>query len=40
MKFENNQKRKADLINIHWIGNEFLSINEILNFKKPIVWTL
>ena len=34
------KKEKPDLINIHWIGNEFLSINEILNFKKPIVWTL
>ena len=34
------KNEKPDLINIHWIGNEFLSINEILNFKKPIVWTL
>ena len=34
------KKEKPDLINIHWIGNEFLSINEILNFNKPIVWTL
>ena len=34
------KKVNPDLINIHWIGNEFLSINEILNFKKPIVWTM
>lgn len=31
---------KPDIINLHWIGNEFLSLNEIKKFNVPIVWTL
>lgn len=30
----------ADLVNIHWIGNETLSIRDIGRIKKPIVWTM
>jgi len=29
-----------DLINMHWIGNETLSLNDIYKIKKPILWTL
>ena len=34
------KKIKPDIINLHWIGNEFLSLNEIKKFDVPIVWTL
>lgn len=30
----------ADVLNLHWINNEFLSIEDIGNLRKPIVWTL
>lgn len=30
----------ADMIHLHWIANGFLSINDIRNIKKPIVWSL
>ena len=29
-----------DIINIHWIGNEFISLKQISKIKKPIIWTL
>ncbi len=29
-----------DVINIHWIGNEFISLKQISKIKKPIIWTL
>ncbi len=29
----------ADVVNLHWVSN-FLSIEDIGNLKKPIVWTL
>ncbi len=29
-----------DLINLHWIGNETISLNQIKKIKKPIIWTL
>jgi glycosyltransferase involved in cell wall biosynthesis len=29
-----------DLINFHWIGNNFLRIKDIKKIQKPIVWTL
>lgn len=29
-----------DLINLHWIGNEVISIKQISKIKKPIVWTI
>lgn len=28
-----------DIVNLHWINNELLSINQIGKIKKPIVWT-
>lgn len=31
---------KADIINLHWIGNNFLSIGEISKLNAPIVWTI
>jgi len=30
----------ADIINLHWIQGEMLSIKDISKIKKPIVWTL
>jgi glycosyltransferase involved in cell wall biosynthesis len=29
-----------DLINLHWIGNETISLKEISKIQKPILWTL
>ncbi|MBD1140976.1 glycosyltransferase [Pelagibacterales bacterium SAG-MED39] len=34
------KKENPDVINLHWVGNEFLSMNEIIRISKPIVWTL
>jgi glycosyltransferase involved in cell wall biosynthesis len=31
---------KPDIINLHWIGNEFMSLREIKSIDIPIVWTL
>ena len=33
-------KLNPDLINLHWTGNEVISIKQISRIKKPIVWTL
>ena len=30
----------ADIVHLHWIQNEMLSIKDIPRIKKPIVWTL
>ena len=30
----------TDIINLHWIQNEMLSVKDIIKIKKPIVWTL
>lgn len=30
----------CDVVNIHWIGNNMLSIKDIAKIKKPIVWTM
>ena len=30
----------ADIVHLHWIHNEFISISDIARIKKPIVWTL
>ncbi|MBC8206009.1 MAG: glycosyltransferase [Kiritimatiellales bacterium] len=30
----------ADVIHLHWINNEMISIKEIAKINKPIVWTL
>ena len=29
-----------DIINLHWIGNNFINIKELSLIHKPIVWTL
>lgn len=31
---------KPDYVNLHWIGNETISIKEISKIKSKIVWTL
>ena len=28
-----------DLVHIHWIGNEMISISQLKQIKKPIIWT-
>jgi glycosyltransferase involved in cell wall biosynthesis len=30
----------ADIVHLHWIHNEFISVSDIARIKKPIVWTL
>lgn len=32
-------KSDADIINLHWVQGEFLSISSIASIAKPIVWT-
>ena len=31
---------KFDIINLHWICNEMISLKEINKINKPIIWTL
>ncbi len=33
-------KSDIDIVNLHWIQNEMISIKDISKIKKPIVWTL
>ena len=33
-------KSSADIIHLHWIQGEMISIEEIGNLKKPIIWTM
>ncbi len=33
-------KSNADIINLHWLGGETLSIVDVSKINKPIVWTL
>ena len=37
---KNINESTFEVINLHWINNEFMSIGEIGCIKKPIVWTL
>ena len=30
----------ADIVHLHWIVNNFLSTEDLLKIKKPIIWTL
>ena len=30
----------ADIVHLHWVQNEMLSVKEIGNIEKPVVWTL
>lgn len=34
------EKLQPDLINLHWIGAEFLKIEELQKLRVPLVWTL
>jgi glycosyltransferase involved in cell wall biosynthesis len=34
------KKKKFDLVHLHWIGNEMISIKEISSIKIPIIWTM
>lgn len=38
LKFINNSD--ADIVHLHWINREMLSISDIGKIKKPVVWTL
>ena len=48
MKFTSNsnellkqiQSINPDLVHLHWINNEMISIEQIGKITKPIVWTL
>jgi len=31
---------KTDLIHLHWIGNGFIPLRDLIKLKKPIVWTM
>ena len=33
-------KLDFDIVNLHWIGNNLIPINDIKKIKKPLVWTL
>lgn len=30
----------CDVVNLHWVNQEFLSISDIEKIKKPVVWTM
>ena len=38
--FKEIQLKNFDIINLHWIGNETLSLKQIRKIDKPLVWTL
>lgn len=38
IEFINNSD--ADIVHLHWIANSFLSIDDIKEIKKPLVWSL
>lgn len=33
-------QHSTDIINLHWIGGEMISVADIGNISKPVVWTL
>ena len=37
---EKINKLKPDIVNLHWIGNETISISDIDKIKSKVVWTL
>lgn len=37
---KNLNKSSVDVLHLHWINNEFLSIEDIGRLRKPLVWTL
>jgi glycosyltransferase involved in cell wall biosynthesis len=32
-------KLNVDIVNLHWVNNEMISIKDISNINKPLVWT-
>ena len=30
----------ADVVNLHWVQHEMLSVSDISKINKPLVWTL
>lgn len=38
--FEEVHLNSFDIVNLHWVGNETISLNQINKIKKPKVWTL
>ncbi len=36
---EKINKIQADIVHLHWVGNEMISINQLKKINKPIVWT-
>ena len=39
-KLETINRINPDIVNLHWIGNNFINFKEIPLIKKPVVWTL
>lgn len=35
-----NQYSDIDIANLHWVGREMMSIEDIGRVQKPVVWTL
>src|SRR5205085_3842933 len=33
-------RNDSDIVNLHWVGGETMSIGDIGRIRKPIVWTL
>jgi glycosyltransferase involved in cell wall biosynthesis len=33
------EKKKIDVVHLHWVGNEMISIKEIASIRKPVIWT-
>ena len=33
-------KLNPDIVNLHWIGDDMISIGEVAKIKAPIVWTM
>ena len=32
--------RKADILHLHWVNDNFLSLRSLMKVRKPIVWTM
>lgn len=37
---ERINRSSADLVHLHWIGHEMMSVEDVARIKKPLVWTL
>ena len=33
-------KKKPDIVHLHWLGNEMISAKSISNINKPVIWTM